>query len=408
MAQIINCPISKFLDVDLPDKPPSSYAQEGTIAHELCEMCVDDIMQGKPFRKVSIDEFPKDMQKHCQGYAERCYRRVEPFLGFPHTYLLEEKIIGDLFRDIWGSADFIFIWVEGDKAYAIIRDFKYGVGVQVTHDKNWQMIGYAWAVLQHFKGRKKFERITVEIDQPRVDKETSPKTYTYDELMTYGKTMTDMVDLVRKWEETGGPSKEDYEKYQNEGYWCRWCKLNENNVCELKEGKTKTDFKLIFKKAMAGDKPKKLTKKAIAATGMFSDEDLGFFVANAKQIMDMVKGAVEVAYALTMKGKKIPGTKLIADLPRRSYIDDLDAVVKGLKALGIKEPLTTSVQEKIITLTDAEKILGEGKINHLLKDRTKEKKYKLVSEDYDAPEVKLGVSNESLFRDAIKGDKNGR
>jgi hypothetical protein len=159
---------------------------------------------------------------------------------------------------------------------------------------------------------------------------------------------------------------------------------------------------------MAGDKPKKLTKKAIAATGMFSDEDLGFFVANAKQIMDMVKGAVEVAYALTMKGKKIPGTKLIADLPRRSYIDDLDAVVKGLKALGIKEPLTTSVQEKIITLTDAEKILGEGKINHLLKDRTKEKKYKLVSEDYDAPEVKLGVSNESLFRDAIKGDKNGR
>ena len=86
---------------------------------------------------------------------------------------LSLEVTADEERDIWGTADFIFIWKskKGNR-YAMIVDFKYGEGVQVVAQENWQLIGYAYGTLREYIDTTQFKAIEGHIYQPRTDHET--------------------------------------------------------------------------------------------------------------------------------------------------------------------------------------------------------------------------------------------
>jgi hypothetical protein len=149
MKRVVYCPVSVFLSHDLEGKE-SKYASEGTIAHELAEIRLAEILEGKKFtpleklneaRKGKNEKpFNAEMDRHGKGYAEFCFSKVKSYMTAEHNfrYKIEAKLVGDLDRHMFGTVDFVFLYTDPTTklTHLIVVDYKYGRGVEVEKEEN--------------------------------------------------------------------------------------------------------------------------------------------------------------------------------------------------------------------------------------------------------------------------------
>lgn len=179
--RIMLCPGSKVLEKGAP-RSSSSYAAEGTAAHEVLEMC---LVHNKPAsaylgRIIEADGFDievdEDMVENLQGVIDR----VKAYAGddgviFPEQRLYYGEQIGVDRDNGWGTGD---VTIAKGKTLIII-DLKYGKGQWVDVVENPQLMLYGVGALNAYDGIvDDFEEVMLVIDQPRINPKPSEWTLT--------------------------------------------------------------------------------------------------------------------------------------------------------------------------------------------------------------------------------------
>lgn len=183
----IACPPSARLSENYEDEP-SDYAQAGTDCHELCAYKVEKALGRKvrnPAKKLAF--YDAEMDDCSDGYCSfvmECIAQAKKTCADP-LVLVEQKLDYSRYVGIEGSFGTGDCVIVADGMLYVI-DYKHGLGVMVSAEKNSQLSCYALGALDLFDGLYDIERITLAIYQPR-RANISLYEMSKDELLTWAK-----------------------------------------------------------------------------------------------------------------------------------------------------------------------------------------------------------------------------
>lgn len=333
------CTPSAVLAQSFPNKS-SSYADEGTLAHALCEALLRE-MHGQ-ITKTEFDKLYAEIQKseyydssmfsYCEDYAmfvnEQC-------IGEFHLFIEQKLDMSRWVPEGFGTADSIVILPAERKI--IFNDLKYGKGIRVDSRQNSQMKIYGLGVLETMEfifGDDSFDLIETNIYQPRIDN-ISPYSYTVKELLTWAEN-----DL-KPAAELAFEGKGEYKA----GSHCYWCPAKA-------QCKALADYNL------------KLAEMDFKNPDLLTDEEI-LQVYAQKAIFENWLDAV-ATYLLTsaIDGKAWPGLKIVEGISRRKYKDEND-VWLALYAKGYKQEQVYALP-KLKGIGELEKLLTKPKFNEIV------------------------------------------
>lgn len=159
-GQWISCPGSVQLieTLNLPDSSNTSFAEEGTLAHELGEWALKN---RRPLSEASDNEEMIAAVQHYVDYVEE-FRSIENI-----QILVEEEInLHAVIPNQFGHADCIVI--DEYNATIEVIDYKHGQGVGVLAENNYQLMLYMLGILTSLKLPFTPDKIILTVVQPRV------------------------------------------------------------------------------------------------------------------------------------------------------------------------------------------------------------------------------------------------
>lgn len=144
----INCPPSARLEEGIPETE-SAYAKEGTLAHAICELKLQKLFTDKNMTERAYKGRLKKLQQDAayasemEGYTDEYADYVSGIaFGFPAPpfVAVEKKLdYSPWAPEGFGTGDCVIIY--GKDLHII--DFKYGKGVPVKAEGNFQLALYA-------------------------------------------------------------------------------------------------------------------------------------------------------------------------------------------------------------------------------------------------------------------------
>ncbi|CAH1192963.1 Endonuclease [Glutamicibacter phage Montesquieu] len=329
----------------IPAHDESSFAREGTIAHELGEIearyhfRIDDAAtyarkKDEWVLMFEAEEYEpgtrQDMERHIERYIELIEERMAMF---PNSTVMFEERVDTGVPTCWGTSDTVIV----SPTHIEIIDLKYGAGVPVSAVENSQLRLYGLGSLDTFGdllGDTEIVRTTV--FQPRL-----------------GNTSTEELSAeeIREWRENVARPAAEAALDDEQGEFapsdtaCRWCPLA--GICRARmEKNTQDDF---------GEQPDTL-----------SLEELGEVLGRVSEIRSWcsaVEGyALDAAYS---QGKEIPGWKVVRSGGRRQITDATAAIQTlidaGFTAEQVTEfkPKGLGVLEKLVGKTNLPGVLGD-------------------------------------------------
>lgn len=174
----VTCPGSVALCEAAPctDGGSSSYANEGTAAHELAERSLLGRKMPSEFVgeviRVEEDEFivDEEMASHVRVYVNEILKTASPAFnpGVDGIIKVESRFTLDWIGrpGMWGTCD-ASLADRGNRVLHVF-DLKYGAGVPVYAKDNWQLMYYALGILG-LEGQKDFDTVRLVIVQPRCE-----------------------------------------------------------------------------------------------------------------------------------------------------------------------------------------------------------------------------------------------
>lgn len=162
----LECPPSAKLCSEQEDRA-SPYAQQGTDCHELCAYLVEKEL-GKDVTDPTenLTYYDQEMQDCAENYCSFVMEQIEEAKKHcPDPQVLIEQRL-DFSRWVengFGTGDCVIV---ADDVLQII-DYKHGLGVLVSAEKNPQMMCYALGTLELFDAIYDINSIQMTIFQPR-------------------------------------------------------------------------------------------------------------------------------------------------------------------------------------------------------------------------------------------------
>lgn len=305
-------PSARFED-QFPDTT-SVYAEEGTLAHEICDVLLNEhlgvltVEQANTARaQLEQNElFSPEMYRHADNYFNYCVEKFNGILRNDHTaqmYVEERLDYSQYVPEGFGTGDNLIV----SQDEIIVTDYKYGRGVRVNAKNNPQLMLYGLGALEFCDLISSPRRVTMRVFQPRLH-HTSEWTVSADNLRFWGEC------VVKPKAELAFEGKGAFAP----GAHCQFCRgkhrcraLAEHSLATAKENFSGvsglTDAEILK------------ARKRIDTFDIF-----------AKAVRDyMHESAIQ-------EGKRWPGWRLVEGQSRRKIIDE-DAVRKTLKRLGCKE-----------------------------------------------------------------------
>lgn len=331
----INCPPSAKLEEQWKKEhgdESSVYADEGTLAHEVCEAKLrfkfgELSVKQYQDRIVELMQKPlyqEEMKEHAEVYVEEVVRLFEETKSrTPDAKIFFEKKVdfSSLVPGGFGTADALII---GDDSINVI-DFKYGKGVEVSAKDNPQMMLYAIGLSQEFELMFDANTIKMTIVQPRINHIDS-YSISKDELFKWaGDVVAPAVMLASK-----GLGE------QKAGDHCKFCRIKP--VC----------------KAMAVEaaKTSEFAKKPITE---LTPEELAEVYSRIPQLEDWINSLTEYMTNEAVNGRKFPGFKLVEGRSIRKWTDE--SLVE--KRLAEKFEESDYMVKKLAGIPAIEKLVGK-------------------------------------------------
>ena len=336
----LECTPSAQLELQFPQST-SEYAEEGTAAHELCELTArywlgeireaeyenqrDELAKGK-YYNAEMQECANDYAKFVAEKTAAARETCEDAFTALEVRVDFSKYV----KDGFGTGDCIIV---SDNVLEII-DFKYGKGVRVEAAGNPQMKLYALGAYLEYNTLFDIDSVRMTIFQPRLSGVQSSDEITVKELLEWAeKYVKPRAKLAYKGEGEFAPSEEV----------CKFCRAKAQ--CKAR-----------------ADKNLKLFDEAPDVL-LLTPEDAGKILEQAGDIQSWLADLESLVSSTLLAGQHVEGWKMVEGRSNRRFADELK-VVDAMKAAGYDESLL--YERKLITLTQMEKDFGKKAVAETL------------------------------------------
>lgn len=356
----LHCTPSARLEETLPNST-STFAEEGTLAHEIGELKLRKGFTESSMTKRTFDSRLKKLQANPL-YQEEMLRHTDTYLNYimevAHSFIhppyvaVEKKLDYSAYApEGFGTGDCILI--GGNTLYVI--DLKYGKGVPVSAEANTQMMLYALGAYVEYSFLYAIETVKMVIVQPRLDS-ISEYEMSVNDLLAWGESIKPQAK--KAFAGVGDFVPDEH---------CRFCRAKAVCRARAEQNSALEDFKLQL-------------------PPLISNEEVGQILQRARNLAKWAADLEEYALAELLKGNSIDGWKAVPGRATRKFTD-IDAAFTVLKANGIDE--TMLYERKPLTLTATEELVGKAQFKTLL------------SEHVETPPGKPTLALESDKRQAI-------
>lgn len=336
----LHCTGSPLLEKDFPDST-SVYAQEGTLAHYLCELKLMAYTGEITKRKLTSmknklmksELWQPEMDSTSEAYLDYIKDITMSYTVKP-VILIEKKV--DFSRYVpegFGTADCLIL--AGDTLHVV--DYKHGKGVVVDADHNPQMMLYALGAMSELSLLYRFKFVHMTIVQPRVSN-ISEFTMTADELREWGES------VVKPKAEAAMSGKGEFEA----GDWCRFCRAKQQ--CKTRYESNDS----LYPELSAQHDPRLITL-----------DELGEYLKRGKDMAAWLEDMKEYALSESLAGADVPGWKAVEGRGSRAFTDTDEAVDTLIKN-GIDESVL--YERRVLTLAQMEKAVGKKAFGDLVGD----------------------------------------
>lgn len=305
------CPPSARLNEKIADER-SSFAAEGTLAHELAERA---LVSGRHAHEIE-GAYPHDMRDHVQQYVD--YVRA-----VPGELMIEKRLsFTKWVQEGFGTTDAIVI----SEGHMRIIDLKYGKGVRVDADDNAQLKLYALGAYDAYDPIwGPIDTVTLVIVQPRLD-HISEWSLSTNALMIWAEDVVKPIAALA-WDGKGEFKSGDH---------CQFCKSR--HTCRARADEA-------LKEVGDMDKGPELTNEELAA-----------IYPKLKSIIKWANDLTDYCLGRAENGTRFPGLKLVEGRSDRAFTDDVK-VAERFASLGFTE--SQYLTRKILGITAAEKLVGK-------------------------------------------------
>lgn len=341
----------------------SDYAEEGSLAHSICELYARKhftVMTNRKFnselKKLQAKpHYSDEMLKTAEKYVDYLREKAMSYPTTPYVTFEVKVDFSDYVPEGFGTCDCVMI--GGDTLH--ITDYKHGKGVEVSAEENPQMRLYALGALKMFAPvfGDSIKKVSMGICQPRITDDESEDGMTVEELREWGEGIKPRAKEAYDGPGTFCP-----------GEHCRFCKGKAQCRARADQNIAFEDFKDFAIEGKAAPELQALSPETRAVIGlppMLSDAEIGELLVRAEGLVQWYKDLCEYATQNILNGKEIPGWKVVAGKSNRAFKDVEAAFSKVIEA-GYDEALL--YERKPITLTGVESLLGKAKFETLLKD----------------------------------------
>jgi len=318
--RVIACPGSVALVDTMPPQPSSSYADEGTLLHDIIAQVLETDASPAQFlgRKYEGVEFTEDLLERKIIPALKALDEIDPDKTM--EFAVETSVsFGDFLPGVFGSAD--LLGRIGNRV--IVLDWKFGDGVTVEVENNAQHLFYTAAAMRTpglewlFKGISYIELVIVQ--PPYVRRWTTTPEYV-------AQFETELLRAVKLSRQPDAPMAH--------GEHCRWCPAKP--ICPILTG--------------AVDRAVQAKLEAMPT------DQIAYYLEQVPMIEQFISDLKGLAQNLIESGQPVPGWKLVNKRATRQWTNPEEASLFLLGA-GV-EPY----EEKIISPAAAEKLLKKAKI----------------------------------------------
>lgn len=339
----LECTPSAHLELQFPKKS-SSYADEGTAAHELCELAarywLGEISEADYENKLAdlskSEYYNAEMQECAVDYGRFISETVKNTRAVCPDAIVELEVksldFSDWAPEGFGTGDCIIV---ADDLLEVI-DFKYGKGVRVEAENNPQMRLYALGAIKLYGELYDIKRIRMSIIQPRINREPSTSEITVEELLDWAENyVKPRAALAFAGEGEFKPSEKT----------CKFCRAKEQCKARYEQ-----NLKLFDE---APD------------TLLITADEAGTILEKAADIKAWLKDLENLVMGKLFEGEPVEGWKLVEGRSNRKYTDEL-AVAEAMKAAGYDEALL--YERSLLGITAMEKAFGKKAVGEVLKD----------------------------------------
>lgn len=340
----LNCSLSVDLESGISEEA-SVFALEGTTAHTLGELKLQLGMNLISFidynNAVSKLEVDSDMELHTDNYRDYVIETINSYNDI--NLEIEMKVdLSEYVPESFGTSDIVLINSE----HLEIIDFKYGKGVKVDADDNYQLMLYALGVLDNFSFLYEPKAVKMTIYQPRLDNISSFEMSAKD-LYVWGEVV-----------------KEKAHKAFNEGGVCEvgdWCS---SGFCKARP---------ICRKYV--DDIFVIEKFDFKDVNKLNNDDIAEILSKVDKLTKYAKLIKTYAIKKLLEGEEIKGFKVVAGKSNRTFNADDDTIANALckgfgEILDEDDNLTIDdfYEKKLLSITELEKKYGAKNIEIVLKN----------------------------------------
>lgn len=348
----LNCPGSVEAESKIPNKP-SVYAEEGTLAHELADICLKNYINSCALNndyKSALDiigetiECESDEKVISTVVTEEMAKFVQEYVDYVLAYetknsqlYTESKVdFSNIVPEGFGTSDAAII--DYDTGICHIFDLKYGKGVEVTAIKNTQAQLYALGFYNELKCLDVIKSFKIHIVQPRIYNYSSWE-ITLDDLVKFGEYASKKANEALSSNAPRIPGEKQ----------CEWCNARHHcpELMKLTEETILENFENLNDKNVMLKEPDQL-----------NDKQLKLILDNKNLIEDFLKSVEEHIYDRVLNGEKFEGYKLVEGSSKRKWVDNAEKILKN--KLG-----EDAYEKKLIGITAAGKKLKKDEIEEL-------------------------------------------
>lgn len=335
----LHCSAAPSLEATQKDEG-SVFAQEGTLAHAICEAKLHSLLGEIPekyyFKEngaewTSHELYQPAMEETSDFYLDvvanalQDAREVAP----DAKLLIEQNVdLSEYIPEGFGTVDCCIV---SDGLMNVV-DYKHGKGVEVSAEWNPQMMIYALGAYEYFSDEYDITRVRMTIVQPRIH---NLSTFEIEArlLIEWGKKVL-KPSAEKAYLGFGGGSVE-----QKAGHWCKFCNCRSNckALADLAVNTCQGDGRLLTLEEVAELLPKLATIKTWCT--------------------DVEEYALKAA----LEGEKVPGYKLVEGRSIR-VVTDKDTLASRLQEVT-DEPIFKPTE--LLSITNLEKLVGKKKFAEL-------------------------------------------
>lgn len=351
----LNCTAAPRFEEGLPEST-SAYAEEGRLAHAICELkvlkkCTPMSTRTYNTRLNKLKKGPiynPEMDKTSDLYLEHITEQVMEYDTAP-TVAVEVRVdFSEYVPEGFGTCDCCLI---GGDLLSIV-DYKHGKGVPVSAEDNPQMRLYALGALARYAPvfGNSIKRVRMTIDQPRLNSYTTD-TLTVEELRAWGENIKPIAQKAYSGLGDFAP-----------GEHCRFCRGKAQCRARANANTALEDFKdcvpagSVQPGEFVPQVHSYITPGGVEVHPLLSDAEIGDLLMRGKHLVQWYKDLEEYATKALLDGKPVEGWKLVAGRSNRTFTDQ-DAAIQAIISAGYDEALLYDRKPK--TLSELEKLMGK-------------------------------------------------